>query len=67
MPDTNTQETKEQDPVEGIRSALNQAMGFLKRLLGQEEGELKEELEEVEGTSKTDESRPDQPAEGAGG
>ena len=46
MPDE--PEKKEQDPVEAIRSALQQAVGFLKGLLGREEEELKEEMQEVE-------------------
>ncbi|MCH7951111.1 hypothetical protein IH980_00020 [Patescibacteria group bacterium] len=54
MADDSGQEAKEKDPVEVIRSSLNKALGFLKQLLGQEERELKEEMEEVEraGSSK---------------
>lgn len=62
MPDTNAQETKEKDPVEGIRTALNQALGFLKKLLGREE----EELGEVEGEIQRDKPQDDQPTGGVG-
>lgn len=40
-------EIKEADPVMAIREALNKALGTLKKLLGQEDEELKEEMEEV--------------------
>lgn len=42
-------EIKEDDPVEAIRGALNRALASLKKLLGQEEQELQEEMAEVEG------------------
>ncbi len=62
MPDTNTQEINEKDPVGAIRLALQSAVSFLKGLLKREDEELKEELEEVE------EEKPleNQPAEGGG-
>lgn len=50
MTDDSGQEAKEQDPVVAIRTALNKALGFLKQLLSQEEKELKEEIDEVQGT-----------------
>ena len=41
-------EMKEDDPVSVIRASLTKALGTLKKLLGQEDKELKEEMDEVE-------------------
>jgi predicted RecB family endonuclease len=45
-------EKKEDDPVAAIKVALTRALGSLKKLLGHEEEELAEEMEEVEGVSQ---------------
>lgn len=50
MPDE--PELKEEDPVDAIRGALNRALSVLKRLLGKENEELTEEMQEVRGTSQ---------------
>lgn len=46
MPDE--PELKEEDPIDAIRGALTRALDTLKKLLGKEEEEIKEEMEEVE-------------------
>ncbi len=40
-------EIKEDDPVEAIRAALQRALASLQKLLGKEDQELQEELEEA--------------------
>ena len=53
MPDDTQEEKSGGDPVEMIRSSLQQALGFLKKLLGKEEKEEEELEEEVGGVGAT--------------
>lgn len=66
MPDTNTQETKEKDPVSAIKRALIQVRDILRNILGPEEEKLKEEMEEVEGSVKPDKLQENQPEDTVG-
>jgi hypothetical protein len=51
--DTIPTEPGEKDPVAALRSTLAAALASLKKLLGQEDEELKEELDEVESVNNS--------------
>jgi Sec-independent protein translocase protein TatA len=51
MPDE--PEIEEKDPVSAIREALTRALSSLKKLMGQEEEELQEEMKELEGNASS--------------